>query len=95
MSQQYKLKSGETLIEHVLDSMTAVFQSSSGITHLVTDPVPAILEVLSDQFADSEQVAERLQRRFELQANVDVASVVAARLEELWQLGLVERRKAP
>ncbi|SIN90025.1 PqqD family protein, HPr-rel-A system [Parasphingorhabdus marina DSM 22363] len=95
MSQQYKLRTGETLIEHVLDSMTAVFQASSGITHLVTDPVPAILEVLSDQFVDSDQVAERLQRQFDLQADADVAAVVAARLEELWQLGLVERRTAP
>ncbi|MEO0439478.1 MAG: HPr-rel-A system PqqD family peptide chaperone [Pseudomonadota bacterium] len=95
MSQQYKLKADDALTEHPLDSMTAIFQASSGITHLVTDPIPAILHVLTDQFAECEQVAARLKKQFELEADDDVEEIVAARLEELWQLGLVERRTNP
>lgn len=93
MSQQYKLKADDALTEHPLDSMTAVYQSSSGITHLVTDPVPAILQVLNEQYADCAQVAGLLEQQFELESDGDVEAVVAARLDELWRLGLVERRE--
>lgn len=93
MSQQYKLKADDALTEHPLDSMTAVYQSSSGITHLVTEPVPAILQVLTGRYADSAQVARLLEQQFELESDGDVEAVVAARLDELWRLGLVERRE--
>ncbi|MEM8918995.1 MAG: HPr-rel-A system PqqD family peptide chaperone [Pseudomonadota bacterium] len=92
MSQQYKLKANDALAAHPLDSMTAIYQMSSGITHLVTDPIPAILQVLTDQFADCQQVAALLEKQFELEADGDVEAIVAARLDELWQLGLVERQ---
>ncbi len=95
MSQQYKLKADDALTEHPLDSMTAIYQASSGITHLVTDPIPAILHVLTDQFAECEQVAALLEKQFELEADSDVDAIVAARLDELWQLGLIERRAVP
>ena len=83
-------KSGD-LIVHVLDSMTLVFQRSSGITHVVGDPIPAIVKAIEGQCLTASGVAERLAASFDMEADGDVTEIVSARLDELAQIGIIEQ----
>ncbi len=74
-----------------LDVMTLIYQRRSGITHIVADPVPQILSVMGDTPCDIALVAARLSAQFDLGDAQDAKAVIVARLEELAELGLVER----
>ena len=91
MSQQYKAANPDDLILHELDSMTLVYHRPSGITHIVADPVPAILEVLEGKTLSAEEVGNLLSSNFQVDDETDLENIVLARLEELCKLGLVER----
>lgn len=91
MSQLYRAAAPDGVIQHPLDSMTLIFQKSSGITHMVADPVPAILEVMSEDSLTASDVAHRLSVSYDLEDSVDATDVVLARLAELCTLGLVEK----
>lgn len=74
----------------VLGPITLVYHRRSGITHLLTEPAPQILEALDATGpADAEAIAGYLAERFDLASDDGVELVVAARLEELATLGLV------
>ena len=90
MSQLYQAPNADDLIQHQLDSMTLIFQKASGITHIVADPVPAILEVMNGGKMNAEMIAGKLSARFDVEEGADVEEVVLARLDELHKLGLVE-----
>ncbi|HEX7820043.1 MAG TPA: HPr-rel-A system PqqD family peptide chaperone [Sphingobium sp.] len=90
---------------HDLGLMTLIYHRRSGITHMVSEPVPQILEALDALgTADAAAVARHLLGRFDVQADDDndpacgpedsVETVIAARLEELAALGLVLREAA-
>ncbi len=91
MSQLYRATAPDGLIQHPLDSMTLIFQRSSGITHMVADPVPAIIEAMAEDILTAADVAQRLSSSFDLEDTVDAADIVLARLVELCSLGLVEQ----
>lgn len=91
MSQLYRAAVPDGLILHPLDSMTLIFQRASGITHIVADPVPAIMESMEAIAINAEEIAERLAATYDLDEGIDTADIVRARLEELCSLGLVER----
>ena len=80
------------LVVEPLDTLIAVFDRASGQTHLLAAPLPEILECLADGPVALDGLLDRLAVRFDLSAEGDAAQVVAARLEELAALGLVERR---
>ena len=90
---QFKYRSVEQgqLIPHQLDSMTAIYHRKSGITHVVADPVPALLDCLNEQPQSVSDIAEDLSKNYQLEAVKDIEEIVLARLEELVQLGLVDR----
>jgi PqqD family protein of HPr-rel-A system len=71
-----------------LDSLTALYHRRSGITHLIAEPVPQILEALADGPADAEGLLARLAQRFGVDGD---AGQLAERLAELEMLGLVFR----
>jgi len=91
MSQQYRAANPNDLILHELDSMTLVFHKPSGITHVVADPVPAILEVLEGRVLSAGDVGNALSNNFQLDDETELEAIVLARLEELCDLGLVEK----
>ena len=91
MSQQFKAANPKDIILHMLDMMTLVFHRPSGRTHIVADPIPAILEVMQQGVSSPAQIAEALENNFDLEEGVDVENVVLARLDEMHTLGLVER----
>lgn len=92
-SPTYKAEPADQLLVEPLDAMTLIYQRRSGITHIVAEPVPEILAVMGDDVVSAHEVAARLARNFDLD-EADAVDVVAARLEELAQLGLVERQNA-
>lgn len=78
--------------------MTLLYHRRSGITHMVSEPVPQILEAL-DLIgpSDAATLAQHLMGRFDVQADSEsgadnsIEAVIAARLDELAALGLVVR----
>lgn len=91
MGQQYKALRSDALIIHPLDSMTLIFHRSSGITHIVADPVPVILDVMGRTAMTPQAIADQLAAQYELEQGANVEQVVLARLEELCALGLMVR----
>ncbi|MBH9536489.1 HPr-rel-A system PqqD family peptide chaperone [Novosphingopyxis sp. YJ-S2-01] len=80
------------LVWHPLEALTLVYDRRSGITHIVVEPVPEIMEAMGDAPASAADLAERLSARFDLEG--DAASLIGARLTELAALGLIERKQA-
>ena len=89
-SPLYLAESKDQRIILPLDALTLVYQRRSGITHIVADPVPQILAAMGSDSCDAETIAKRLTADFDLGGAQDVQAVIAARLEELAALGLVE-----
>jgi PqqD family protein of HPr-rel-A system len=89
--RHYRAEKAQDIIVRPLDVMTLIYQRRSGITHIVADPVPQILEVMDADTVTAAQTAERLTAEFELGSGADdIVAVIADRLEELAALGLVE-----
>ena len=86
----YKAEPADQRLIEPLDAMTLIYQRRSGITHIVAEPVPEILAAMGEDVLDAAAVARRLARTFDLDTGEAVA-IVAVRLEELAELGLVER----
>lgn len=91
MTQKYRAAAQDDLVWHELDSMTLLFHRPSGITHMLADPAPAILEVMGDAPLTAADIATRLTASFDVEPESDAENIVLARLEELAGLGLVSR----
>jgi PqqD family protein of HPr-rel-A system len=90
---KYRAEPAEQLLVEPLDAMTLIYQRRSGVTHIVAEPVPEILAAMGGDALSPADLAKRLAAQFDIEGE-DVAEVVAARLEELAALGLVERLRA-
>ena len=91
MTQKYRAAAQDDLIWHELDSMTLLYHRISGITHMLADPAPAILEVMEGLSLTAAEIAARLAAQFDIETEIDAEDIVVVRLEELSGLGLVER----
>lgn len=91
---KYRAEPAEARILRPLDVMTLVYQRRSGITHIVAEPVPQILEAMGEEPCSAAQIAERLSHEFDLGDAENAEKVIADRLVELATLGLVERSNA-
>lgn len=87
----YRAEPAEARIVEPLDMMTLIYQRRSGITHMVGEPVPQMLDVMGDDALDAAMLAARLASVFDLGEQDDAVALIAERLEELAELGLVER----
>ena len=87
----YRAEASDDLIIRPLDAMTLIYQRRSGITHLVSEPVPEILAAMGGEAMSAENLAAKLAAQFDLGGEADAIAIVADRLEELADLGLVER----
>ena len=74
-----------------LDSMTLIYQRLSGITHIVAEPVPQMLAAMGHDAVDVATLVARLVEHFDLGDPGEAQNIIGARLEELAELGLVER----
>jgi len=91
MTQKYRAAPKDDLIWHDLDSMMLLYHRPSGITHMLADPAPAIIEVMDNAPLTATEIAARLTALFDLETGVDAEEIVIARLDELRTLGLVSR----
>lgn len=87
----YRAEPEDQRLVEPLDIMTLIYQRRSGITHMVGEPVPQMLAAMGDDTVDAAMLAERLRKKFDLGEAADAVAVLSERLEELAELGLVER----
>ncbi|WP_239016622.1 HPr-rel-A system PqqD family peptide chaperone [Sphingorhabdus pulchriflava] len=87
----YLAEPADARIVEPLDMMTLIYQRRSGITHLVGEPVPQMLEAMGSDAVSVAMLASRLAASFELGGQDDAVALITERLEELAELGLVER----
>lgn len=86
----FRAAAPEALAMVPLDDLVAVYHRPSGTTHLVEPLVPDLLAAMEEDWLDLPALLARLHERFELpDADPDA---LAARLDELAEVGLVERR---
>ena len=78
------------LVIEPLDAMTVIYHRRSGITHIVADPVPQILASMDTAPMTAADIARRIAATFEVDV-AEVEAVIAARLDEMAELGIVER----
>lgn len=90
----YQAELAEDRIILPLDQMTLIYQRRSGITHIVADPVPQILEAMGEGISDAALIAARMSAHYDLGEAAQARAVISARLTELAQLGLVEQMDA-
>ena len=88
---RYVAEPADARIVEPLDMMTLIYQRRSGITHMVGEPVPQMLEAMGSDAVDAKTLAARLAASFDLGGQDDAAALIAERLEELADLGLGER----
>ena len=88
---KYIAEPADARIVEPLDMMTLIYQRRSGITHMVGEPVPQMIEAMGRDAVDAAALAARLAASFDLGGQDDAAALIAERLEELAELGLVER----
>lgn len=74
-----------------LDGLTLVFHRPSGTTHILSAPVPEILEALGEGPAEAGAIVARLAARHTIADSAEAEAIVTARLAELEAVGLVER----
>ena len=83
---RYRAAAPDTLLVERLDLLTATFHRASGITHLLAEPAPEILDALAGGALTRGELLERLAAAYDL----GEAAGLDARLEELVDAGLVE-----
>ena len=72
-----------------LGELTAIFDRRSMQTHLVVAPLPEMLAMMGEDACDAALLAQRLETAFDLGDAGDVRALVAERLAELAEMGLV------
>ena len=87
----FQAEPADQLLVEPLDAITLIYQRRSGITHMVAEPVPEILAAMADEPVTTAMLLARLFDQFDLGTDEDAEAVIAARLEELAELGLVHR----
>ena len=90
MATLYRAASPDSLIVVPVDLLTAIYHRASGQTHLMASPAPEILQALAEAPLDAAALLAKLRADYDL---VDAdPDVLLARLDELVETGLVERR---
>ncbi|UUL82990.1 HPr-rel-A system PqqD family peptide chaperone [Sphingomonas qomolangmaensis] len=89
MPARYRASAGAALRIVPLDLLTLIYHRASGQTHVVASPVPEILETLATEAMDVAALLAKLTATYDL-GDAD-AEAMAARLDELAAVGLVER----
>lgn len=91
---------GDALRRVRLGGLEAAYHAPSGITHLLAEPLPDLLDALmhlgADRFATSAEIVSGMSDRFDLvadSADEPPERVVCERLCELAALGLVRMRR--
>jgi PqqD family protein of HPr-rel-A system len=79
------------LIVTPLDALTSIYHRSSGITHIVGEPVPQILDVLAGGPLSVTELLATLSGDHDVVADGDTLAALQSRIDELLESGLVRR----
>lgn len=85
---RYRTVAADLILVEPLDIFTAVFHRPSGITHLLSEPAPQIMEALATEPLTLRALADRLMQHYELDG-ADAMAALRARVDELEAAGLV------
>ncbi len=96
MANRYKMRNVSNLILQHLDYMSLLYDRQSGITHIIAEPAPQIIEALGHDAMKPSQIERILKKQYDIQAFEDGNSdsfeeIIAARLDEFVALGLAEK----
>lgn len=89
-TKRYCAQDATAVLIHPLDIMTLIYQRRSGMTHIVADPIPQILEAMGSDTLSVHEIARRIIAAFDVDPGADVIALLSERLDELTALGLVE-----
>lgn len=81
---------GDYIVRPV-DDLTIVYHRPAGMTHVVAPVVAAILETLHDRALDVDGVVSALRAAHRFDDDAEVHAIVAARLDEMVSIDLVDR----
>ena len=87
----YRADTTDAMLIEPLDELTLIYHRRSGITHMVVEPVPQILMAMGKDALTLNQLLKRLSKDFDLGDAVEAKAVLAARIDELVDLGLVAK----
>jgi PqqD family protein of HPr-rel-A system len=73
-----------------LDGLTALYHRASGATHIIAEPMPEILAALGSDQLSIDALLAALAVRHDVATDVDAKTALAARMEELSALGIVQ-----
>ena len=85
----YRAPPADAVVAVELDPFVALYDRRSGITHLLAEPAPQLLEVLATGPLALDALLARLAEAYDLPDLTDDA--LAARLDELVAAGLLDR----
>lgn len=88
----YRAAGADDLVRVELDALTAVYDRRSCQTHLLASPLPEILAALGEGDWPLGKFIEHLASKFDLASDGNASEMIAAHLNELAALGLVEAR---
>ncbi len=94
MADSYQLRDADSIKVQPLDYMSLLFDKISGITHIIAEPSPQIIEAMSHEAMTSQQIEHYLLEHYELQSDFGdnretFEDIIVARLEEFIDLGIV------
>jgi PqqD family protein of HPr-rel-A system len=81
--------SADDILMTPLDGLTALYHRKSGITHVVAEPVPQILEVLGHNPLSETALFDALVAQYDVPATTEMRAALASRLDELKEVGLL------
>jgi PqqD family protein of HPr-rel-A system len=87
LDHRYQAEGPDSLRSVALGELTALYHRRSGVTHVVSAPVPEILDMLQA----APLTVRELLATHDLTSEEDAAAALTARLEELVATGLVAR----
>jgi PqqD family protein of HPr-rel-A system len=74
-----------------LDEFAALYHRRSGVTHIISEPVPEILAALADQPRTIDELLDYLSTHHKLEGGGEIREALVERLAELELAGLVFR----
>lgn len=72
-----------------LDGLTALYHRTSGITHIVAEPVPQILDIIRQTPLSETALFDQLVAQYDVPATTETRAAFASRLDELKEVGLL------
>lgn len=96
MTDCYQIRDIDNIKVQSLDYMSLLYDRNSGITHIIAEPAPQIIEALGNKALTPSQVEQYLQKTYDIKSDEDndaetFEHIITARLDELVDMGLANK----